>query len=412
MKILILTDRYPPYYEGGYELSCEQTAKGLVQKGHQIFILTTIHGVANPIVEGNVFRLLEPCRARSIIDTTKKYLLSKIRQIVMTRKNYLTTKRIIKEIEPDIVYIWQLSDASMLPVIAVQEEGVPYAFEIQDYSTMGFSTYYDPVHKLLRRFLRFISTGIWSFNQINFENMIFVSNAVKLKYINAGFQGNFFEVIYNGIERSYKHCTPKTIEKNFEDIKLLYVGRIVENKGVHIAIEAVACLSKALRRKNLIFDIVGSGDEAYIKKLKKKVEAENLQKIVRFIGKIPHNEVLGLYKDYDILLFTSIWEEPFGMTVLEAMAEGLPVIAARVGGVPEIINDRENGLLVAPNDASSFCQALKSLIENQFLYKKIRLAGLRIVQEKFLREHILNQIENFLLNVSKRYKANRYKRKF
>lgn len=95
---------------------------------------------------------------------------------------------------------------------------------------MKSKAYYDLKHGFFRRFLRFILTGLWNFNNLNFDNMKFISEAVKQRYLIAGFHGTNFIVIHCDVE-SY-HNTIKTTNR-IEDlncIKLLYAGRIVNGK--------------------------------------------------------------------------------------------------------------------------------------------------------------------------------------
>lgn len=130
MKILILSDRYPPYYEGGYELICRDTAEQLSRRGHLVSILTTKYGINAAKIEGNVFRLLECCGWDNMISIHKRYLQAQLKRAFMFRKNYWIAQRTIKKISPDIVYVWQLCDAFILPIIAAQQRGIPCVFDI------------------------------------------------------------------------------------------------------------------------------------------------------------------------------------------------------------------------------------------------------------------------------------------
>lgn len=397
MRILVLSDRYPPYYEGGYEINCEEAVNGLKQRGYQVFVLTTKYGVNKAKIDKNVFRLLECCEWEIVINIHKRYLQAQLKRAVMFRRNYWITKRIIKKILPDIVYVWQLRDASILPVIAVQKQGIPCVFEIEDYSLMKCKAYYDLKHGFLRRLLRSILTGVWNFNSINFNNMKFVSEAVKRKYVSADFRGVNFIVIPSGVE--CRNNGDETIhrEKDSSGIRLLYSGRLIEEKGVHIAIEAFAYLVNVLKYKKITLDIIGTGNDDYIKKLKGIVISTNLEEIVRFMSKISHDELQQRFRNYDILLFPSIWEEPFARTILEAMAQGLPIVATTTGGTPELITHGWNSLLVPPNDSIKMAEAIRKLIDNPPLYEQISINEIRKIREKYTNEKIIEQIEKYII---------------
>lgn len=87
------------------------------------------------------------------------------------------------------------------------------------------------------------------------------------------------------------------------------------------------------------------------------------------------------------------------MTILEAMAKGVPVVASRVGGVSDMIEHESNGLLVAPDDPVELAGAVKRLLTDGVLYSSIRAAGIRTVREKFTREAVDGRTEDYLLNL-------------
>ena len=94
--------------------------------------------------------------------------------------------------------------------------------------------------------------------------------------------------------------------------------------------------------------IVGGGSSDYVSELQKLVEEKKLQQLVTFWGMQPREEVKDFFQNHDIFIFSSIWEEPFGIVILEAMASGMPVIGAAVGGSKEILVDGENALVYPP----------------------------------------------------------------
>jgi len=97
--------------------------------------------------------------------------------------------------------------------------------------------------------------------------------------------------------------------------------------------------------------------------------------------------------DLDVMVHASLRPEPFGRVIIEAMAVGAPVIAARAGGVPEIIEDRQNGWLAAPGDLSEYLTALRQRFQDEELTRKIREAAGRVVRERFTIERVLDQFE-------------------
>jgi glycosyltransferase involved in cell wall biosynthesis len=145
---------------------------------------------------------------------------------------------------------------------------------------------------------------------------------------------------------------------------LLFAGRLTTAKDLGLAFESLSAVPEAY------LSIVGDGpDRAHLEQLRDQL---GLRDRVRFLGPLPRSEALGLMSAADVVILSSAWEN-FPHGVVEALAVGTPVVATRVGGVPEIVTDGENGLLVEPGDAQAFGAALRRILDDDAL--RGRLAG-------------------------------------
>ena len=158
---------------------------------------------------------------------------------------------------------------------------------------------------------------------------------------------------------------------------ILFVGRLTKQKGVEILLKAIKILKNEYSR-NLKIAIVGEGS------LK-----ENLNNLAVEFGVNGEVEFLGIRKDIDdlmvsskIFVLPSRWEG-FGIVIIEAMSNMLPVIAANVGGIPELIENGKEGILVPPENSKALAQAINDLLENEELQKKLRQAAYKKVREKY-----------------------------
>ena len=156
---------------------------------------------------------------------------------------------------------------------------------------------------------------------------------------------------------------------------ILYVGRLVPDKGVHVLIATMKILQE--RKVKVLCKVVGSyafgGSKTtlYVKSLLKSSPAN-----VQFEDWRSGKEIAEEYRAADILCCPSIWQEPFGNVNIEAMACGIPVVATRVGGIPEIA--AQGGvLLVEPNSAVELADALQKLVEDKDLRARVAQAGLQ-----------------------------------
>ena len=179
------------------------------------------------------------------------------------------------------------------------------------------------------------------------------------------------QTIYNGIDiqnfypKNNSPISRQTIEFSEGDFIIAYSGRINKDKGVYELIEALLLLKDIPQIKLMIlgssfFDNTKKED-SFIRSLKD--HAKSIEKKINFTGFITYNQVPDYLQLADIAVLPSMWEEPFGLTIVEAMAAGLPLITTRSGGIPEIcegvaiIIDREN---VVKNLAS----AIRDLYEH------------------------------------------------
>jgi len=172
----------------------------------------------------------------------------------------------------------------------------------------------------------------------------------------------------------------------------LYAGQLHHYKGVHTILEA----AKTLRERGVAFtiDLAGDGPEPYQAELKRVADASGAT--VRFLGKQGHESMPALYRDHDIFLFPSIWPEPFGLTHLEAMASGLPVISTAGGGQGEFLKDGENALVFKEADSDGLAAAILRLIESPELRQEIALEGRRTVEQQFSLSGYVANLESFL----------------
>lgn len=396
-----MTLHYPPFFEGGYELNCKVVAEELIKRGHKVFILTNKKEIIEK--EENIFRILYEYNPLDNGSLKKRYY-----QLIWTylsRKNYFITLNLAKQLKPDVAYIWQLSNMTMLPLIALQKLNIPVVFHLGDYWLSCSKKYFVFEKNPLKRIYRKIITGVNNFNFLDLRHLLVISNALKKEYIRLGFDEKNITIIPRGILSSMIIDLSKINQnKPNGQINLLYAGRVVKQKGIDVAINAVNYLINTMGFKNLRLDIIGKGDSKYKEELNNLVNSLQLQNYVSFINQIPREILLEYYSGYDALLFPSVWEEPFGNTIIESMARGLPVIASEVGGVSEIITSGENGILIPPNDFMKIAEAINTLINDHDFRLELKYNAIKTIKEKFTQEIVCNQIENYLFKTNNSYK--------
>lgn len=210
--------------------------------------------------------------------------------------------------------------------------------------------------------------------------------------------------VYNGVDTEhFRNSNGKRQARDIRRKRLLFVGRVSPEKGVHVLLEAFQHVIEKYPDTELEIvgpqgippfgSIVGLSDERRIKELARFYSmsyrsylqdslCSGLSSQVFFTGSVPHLDLPEYYRQADILINPSLYEA-FGMTLVESMACQLPVIATRVGGMVEIVEDGKSGLLVEPDNASDLARAILNLLSNEGLRKTMGIAGRKRAVESF-----------------------------
>ncbi|HEU0026343.1 MAG TPA: glycosyltransferase [Ktedonobacterales bacterium] len=159
---------------------------------------------------------------------------------------------------------------------------------------------------------------------------------------------------------------------------LLFVGRLDPIKGIDLLLESVALLKTPARLLVVGGDPTGDPE---VERLRARAEALGVADRVRFPGAVPQSELPRYYRAVDALVVASRYES-FGLVAVEALACGLPVVASAAGGLPTVVRDGENGLLVRWRYAEAFAQRIDALLGDPALMTRLRAAA-RLSVERF-----------------------------
>ena len=181
-------------------------------------------------------------------------------------------------------------------------------------------------------------------------------------------------------------------ELGVEGTVLAFAGRLTAQKALDVALDALDAVPEA----TLL--LLGDGPERA--GLEQGVRERGLESRVRFLGSGSRDDVLRLFRAADVALLTSAWEN-MPHTVLEALAVGTPVLATAVGGVPEVVRDGENGLLVPPGDAAALAVAIRRVVDDPGLRDRLATAAAPSVAG-LSEDASLERIEALLATVARR----------
>lgn len=210
----------------------------------------------------------------------------------------------------------------------------------------------------------------------NADKLVMVSEDTKKVLIkNHGVFPSKIEVIPNGVDfKKFKK------NKRIKKIKnsLLFVGRLDKRKGIDFLVKTIPFIKKEIPDIKLF--VIGDGKMR--KKLEKYVRNNDIESNVKFLGFVPNSYLLRWYNRCQLTIVPSVFEG-FGLTVIESLACGTPVIATNVDGIRSIIKNNKNGILVEYGNKKELAGQVVRLLNNPSLRKEFSIEGLKTIKEKF-----------------------------
>ena len=360
MRIVILVEFFPPKWLAGTELASYNMARYLKKRDHEISIITSHDkGLSN----------------QNIVEGFKVYRISRLK--IRFLDNFLFWFKIfwnIKKINPEIIHVQGLY-MSIPAFLAKKILDIPYIVSGQGSDIYG--------HWPFKKIISGIGLNNSKLSIALTEDM---KNEMK-KNCNKR-----IEIVPNGIDSDNfnlnRYRTRESLGLDDKDKIVIFVGRLEPVKGLKYLIEAISLLKS--NKINLKLLIVGDGSEC--KKLKLLVKTLQLEEMVIFVGKISNEKVPEYLSASDVFVLPSL-SEGFPVVLLEAMASGLPIITTKIRGLPEIVQDGNNGFLVNPKSSVELADKIKLLIEDDKIRKKIST----INKEKsniYVWENIVQKLED------------------
>lgn len=215
------------------------------------------------------------------------------------------------------------------------------------------------------------------------------SNFIKENLEKAGVNPELLRVVHNGIDFNRMKGSP-CFERNdsLENIRIGCVGSLFATKGHEYLIKAFPKVIEKFPGSKLI--IVGDGQER--QKLESLAYSLGIKKKVEFMGEC--RDIPEILSQWDIAVVPSVWNEPFGLVCVEAMYAGIPLVATKVGGIPEIVEDGVTGILVPPKDDDAIAKAIINLLENRNLRETLAANARKRVQDHFSADRMAKDVIN------------------
>lgn len=315
-----------------------------------------------------------------------------------SREAYKNMEQMLRAFQPDVVHVHNIyTHLSPSILKACKQAGVPVVMTAHDYGTISANyALWDrdqPMGKrrgifatARTRFIKdsylatFILACIMAWHRFThayrkrIDRYIAISDFMKSTLQQAGVSPKKISTVYNFVD-------PICIPRASETAGVLYVGRLERYKGLQTLIEAMDAFP------GTPLYIAGTGeDEQLFRRLTKKHDN------VHFLGFISHEQLAKKLSEVRVAVFPSLWQEPFGLVVVEAMACGTPVIVSDRGALPELVQEGVSGTVFSAGDVHALTEALKPFIANATEVQHMGQAAKKFAEEIGDPERHLDQV--------------------
>ena len=326
MRILVISNLYPPAVRGGYEVECAGVVDHLRERGDEVTVLTSKLGRTGENDDGVLRRL--PFLPQSPLGALRAPLAS----ISAAR----TARKVIDSFRPELVFAWNCAQIPHAAVYAALESGIPTAFRVCEH-WFGRLLTGDQFARHRSRFIR--------------------DAAPAPRILEPVFERVVFSTSLNGARFA-------AIAREPADKPLLcYVGRLSFEKGPDVAVRALALLRN---RHGIEAELVlaGPASTSERRSLARQAKMLGVQEHCRMVGRLELDDLAALLARSHVLVVPSLWAEPFPLVSIEGALARVPIVASKTGGIPEQLGDGDRALLFPPGDADACAEAIAAVLSH------------------------------------------------
>ncbi|MCB0075970.1 MAG: glycosyltransferase [Anaerolineales bacterium] len=368
MRIAVVVNTFPPFYAGGAEVSAFHSSRAMQRLGYEVEILV----VSN----------------RATTERDERYNYEGLPVHLLHRQRTVRTawsdlfdphayRAVLSEIETrqfDLLHIHNVSQSTLAPFVAAKRAKVPVVNTLHDLwltcaNNMRFQadgTYCDPALfpdgcgncyqrydywaavPYRRRLMQRLTDNVALF--------LAPSQAIIERHVECGFDRDRFRLLRLGFEQqplpAPSHATVRQILATQNDFHtIVFAGGGTHIKGSSVVAAALPRLFEQDERLRVV--IAGGGDPAVLDQLR------HYEPRLQLLGHVPFQEMPALFGAADLTLLPSIWHENSPVIIFESFGGGTPVLASRIGGIPELIQEGITGFLVPPSDPEALATAVQ-----------------------------------------------------
>ncbi len=362
MRILVISNFYPPAHVGGYELECARVVDHLREQ-HELRVLSSHYRRGQVGAEEGVLRELPFERFRK---------RDSLRAPLWALRAARLMRRTLESFRPDLIFVWNGAGIPQAAIRVAELSGRPVAYRIcehwfgQMYRADTFLRHFYPGDTGLRRVWGALMGLVNRHPSLQLElstavpvTVAWVSEALReMTGVPPTVEPLLERTVYTGVE------VPTEVPRSLRPRPTIgFVGRLTPEKAPDVALRALA----ALRERHGVdaaLVVAGDAEPSYEESLRRLSRDLGVEDHVDFVGRLERTAALDLMSELHAVVVPSRWQEPSGTVASEAAAVGTPVVAARSGGMPEILREDEHALYFDIDDVEQCALALAEVLGN------------------------------------------------
>lgn len=396
MKILMVSNIFPPGFIGGYELGALEVLRDLVKRGHDVKVLTSdyFNDESGELADFDVERVLENVQlSHELIDPQVKSVNGFYYNFNNIRK--LSSK--LRTFKPDVVLLFNIMGLGVLSIIKLLEKvEIPTILYLMD----------NPFREIDRETAEYKAYGP-IFGAVRFsENIKIVAMSHSLmREVSASIGIETDNVMFiPGWIHLPDYSAELVSHEHNDDVRFVFSSSVAPHKGTEILIEAADQLIRAGFR-NFYIDVYGPG---LVTQFLQSVRMKGLDSHIRYHGCKSKEEMVGLFSQYDALLFPTWEREPFGFVVSEAAAAGCFPIMTDGIGAGEWFNDGVDCIKISRTPEALMNAMLRTISMPSNDRLKLRNAAMQSARENFASEKWMSAIEQICFDMKEKKPADVY----
>lgn len=362
MRILVVSNLYPPAVRGGYEMECAGVVDHL-RRSHEVHVLTSTNGSGGEDV----------LRALPLLEENASGAL---RAPFAAMRAARVARREAAVFRPELVFVWNGSQIPHAALRVLDGLGAPVAFRIMEH---WFTRMYGDGDQFMRhlepgeRGLRGAwASGVRTLNRLDPALRLDPHRRVRAAVCwvsRALAESSPAPPVVDVAHEEVLFPSTPNVERFAQVVRspdaeplLLYASRVERQKGPDVVIRALARLAGELPTARLV--LAGGEDEAFGRELRALAAELGVAARVEFLGRVEPGALAELAARAHVWLMPSVWEEPAPNGCVEAALARVPLVASRVGGIPEVTVDGVHGLLFTPGDDEDCARAVSETLRD------------------------------------------------